>query len=579
MSRRNPLFKPRVACLLFLSLLLGACANLTDVLAEQLFLPKDARPATYDVRTREAAMQTSDGVTLTADIHAPVGPTSTPTILVRIPFNDELWNRLRSDSIGRYWAKRGYTVVVQGTRGRYRSEGTFYPAVNEERDGRETIEWLKTQPWFDGRLAMWGGSGFGHTQWAVSDLAEEGPDAFAIQIASTSYYSTFYHGGAFALESALYWGLVSPPERDRPTSGAEIQKGADGWPVIEADDRALKDVTFFNDWATHRTNDAYWRSIDGTDRAMKVSAPVLMLGGWYDPFLPSMLEDFTRLTTENPHPLARQSRIIIGPYIHAGEIEWPGAKLDAPYRTASIQPVLNWFDHWLGTAQASLRGAPVRIFVLGDNVWRDENEWPLARTQYTPFYFHSNGALDPKVPSPGERPIDWVYDPQNPVPTRGGAMLGPRSGIFEQDAALTRSDVITFETQPLEMPLEVTGPISALLYVSTDAPSTDFTVKLLDVHPNGEAYNIADGIVRKNFSPDVAQEIEVLLNPTSVVFPAGHRIRIDVSSSNFPRFDRNPNTGEDPATAVIHRPARQTLHLERQPHSQIVLPVIPRDLP
>ena len=577
MDRRRSFLRMRPACAVLLSLVVGACANLTDVVAEQFFLPTNARPPGYDVRTtRETAMNTSDGVTLIADLHAPIGVEKTPTILVRIPFNDEFWNRLRSDSIGRYWAKRGYTVVVQGTRGRYRSGGAFYPAINEERDGRETLRWLKTQSWFDGRVAMWGGSGFGHTQWAVSDLGEEGPDAFAIQIASSSYYSTFYPGGAFALESALYWGLISPPEKDRLTTGEEIQKGADGWPVIEADDRALKDVAFFNDWATHRTNDSYWRTIDGSGRAGKISAPVLLLGGWYDPFLPSMLADFKTLTTENSDPLARQSRIIIGPYVHAGEIEWPGAKLDEPYRTASIAPVLDWFDHWLGVGETALRGSPVRIFVMGDNVWRNENEWPLARTQYTPLYLHADGALDAAVPTAGERSVTWLYDPQNPVPTRGGSMLGPRSGIVEQAAPRERSDVITFTSTVLDAPLEVTGPITALLNISTDAPSTDFTVKLLDVHPDSRAYNISDGIVRRKYIPGTTQVIEVVLNPTSVVFQAGHRIRVDVSSSNFPRFDRNPNTGEDSATAITHRPARQRLHFERETPSRIVLPVIPR---
>ncbi|MEY2756873.1 MAG: hypothetical protein RIR33_651 [Pseudomonadota bacterium] len=576
MNCRTSLFGMRVVFTLLLLLLVGACVSLTDILAEQFFLPKDARPATHDVRTRSAAMQTSDGVTLIADIHAPVGLEKTPTILVRIPFNDEFWNRLRSDSIGRYWAKRGYTVVVQGTRGRYRSGGEFYPAVNEARDGRETLAWLKAQPWFDGRLAMWGGSGFGHTQWAVSDLGKESPDVLAIQIVSTSYYSTFHPGGAFALESALYWGLISPPERDRETSGEEIQKGANGWPVIKADDRALQDVSFFNDWSTHRSNDAYWQSIDGLDRAKKVSAPVLLLGGWYDPFLPSMLKDFKTLTTENPNPLARQSRIIIGPYVHAGEIEWPGASLDEPYRTASIAPVLNWFDHWLGVSQTALPGSPVRIFVMGDNVWRNENEWPLARTQYTPYFLHAEGMLDSAGPPAAEVSAAWVYNPHNPVPTRGGAMLGPRSGIFEQPAPLARPDVITFTTRQLDKPLEVTGPISTVLHVSTDAPSTDFTVKLLDVHPDGKAYNISDGIVRRHYTPGAPEEIEVVLNPTSVVFQAGHRVRIDVSSSNFPRFDRNPNTGEEPATATTHRPARQVLHSSQQKPSRIVLPVIPR---
>ncbi len=259
---------------MFIVTLGSGCAWMTDAVAQRFFLPNDGvRAGEYAVRTtRDAVMATSDGISLAADVHAPVGLETTPTILVSIPFNDTRRNRVRADSIGRYWARRGYTVVVEGTRGRYRSGGEFYPAVNERRDGLETIAWLKTQPWYDGRLAMWGGSAFGHTQWAVAD--QEGLDAFAVQITSTSYFNTIHPGGAFALESALYWGLISPPEKDRLTTGEEIQSGAEGWPVVEADDRALQNVAFFDDWATDRSPDAYWLAIDGENRALTVKAPI-----------------------------------------------------------------------------------------------------------------------------------------------------------------------------------------------------------------------------------------------------------------------------------------------------------------
>jgi putative CocE/NonD family hydrolase len=551
--------------------------SVTDRLAERFFLPTNVRQAEYAVRTsRDAAFQTSDGITLAADIHTPVGLEKSPTILVRIPFNNSYWNRMRSDSIARFWAKRGYTVVIQGTRGRYRSGGTFYPAVNERQDGIETLDWLKAQPWFDGRLAMWGGSAFGHTQWAISDLGEDGPGVFSLQISSSSYYGTFHRGGAFALESALYWALVSPPEKDRETSGDEIQRGADGWPVVEADDRALKDVAFFNDWTTHRMKDKYWQTIDGEDRAKKVSAPILLLGGWYDPFLPTMLEDFKTLKQDNPHAAAQASRIIIGPYVHAGDIEWPGAELEEPYRQASVEPVIDWFDYWLGVRDTPQNNSPVRIYVMGDNVWRDEDEWPLARTEYTPFYFAASGSLSQTPPASADSQLQYTFDPQSPVPTRGGAMLGPRAGIMLQDAPGTRDDVLSFATLPLEADMEVTGPITATLHVSTDAVSTDFTVKILDVHEDGRAYNVADGILRRDYEPGQAQKIEIALDPTSFVFKTGHQIRVDVSSSNFPRFDRNTNTGGDPAFGTKTAIARQALQISRDLPSLIVLPVIPR---
>jgi hypothetical protein len=448
--------------------------------------------------------------------------------------------------------------------------------VNERQDGIETLDWIKAQPWFDGRLAMWGGSVFGHTQWAISDLGEDGPGVFSLQISSSSYYGTFHRGGAFALESALYWALVSPPEKDRETSGDEIQRGADGWPVVEADDRALKDVAFFNDWTTHRMKDKYWQTIDGEDRAKKVSAPILLLGGWYDPFLPTMLEDFKTLKQDNPHAAAQASRIIIGPYVHAGDIEWPGAELEEPYRQASVEPVIDWFDYWLGVRDTPQNNSPVRIYIMGDNVWRDEDEWPLARTEYTPFYFAASGSLSQTPPASADAQLQYTFDPHSPVPTRGGAMLGPRAGIMLQDTPGARDDVLSFATLPLEADMEVTGPITATLHVSTDAVSTDFTVKILDVHEDGRAYNVADGILRRDYEPGQTQKIEIALDPTSFVFKVGHQIRVDVSSSNFPRFDRNTNTGGDPAFGTKTAIARQALQISRDLPSLIVLPVIPR---
>ncbi|MEM7601623.1 MAG: CocE/NonD family hydrolase [Verrucomicrobiota bacterium] len=522
-------------------------------------------------RAGEAMMP--DGIVLRADIHRPEGLEKTPTILVRIPFNNSLKNRLRSDAIGRFWAARGYTVVVQGTRGRYRSDGDFYPAVNERDDGLATLAWLKTQPWYDGRLAMWGGSAFGHTQWAISDQAEI--DAFAVQIASSSYEKTFWPGGAFALESALYWALVSPPEKDRQTTSEEIQQGAEGWPVVEADDRALQDVPFFNDWAQNGSGSPYWQRTDGIERADNVDAPILLLGGWFDPFLPTMLEDFASLQRSTSEA-ARKSRMIIGPYTHAGEIAWPGHEpIDAPYRKDSVEPVLDWFDQHLNVHETNRSFAPLRIFVMGTNIWRDEDSWPLARAVPTRFHFHPNGSLS-KEGLASSSQVGFTYDPEAPVPTSGGAMLGPRSGIKQQAEPGGRDDVLSFVSEPLAQPLEATGPLTAELWVETSAPSTDFTVKLIDVYPDGKAFNVSDGILRRTYSPGEPIEVKVELDPTAYVFLEGHRLRVDISSSNFPRFDRNPNTGEDAATAQITRLAQQSLLLSPERPSVIVLPVIPQ---
>jgi putative CocE/NonD family hydrolase len=301
-------------------------------------------------------------------------------------------------------------------------------------------------------------------------------------------------------------------------------------------------------------------------------SPALLLAGWYDPFLRTMLRDFSDLRAQ---PATSESRIVIGPYVHADTIEWPGGGIDEPYRLASVAPALAWYDHQLGLTKRPLNMAPVRIYVMGDNRWRDEQEWPLARTQWTSFYLSGGGVLGEAQPTSGSSD-SFAYDPLDPVPTAGGAMLGKRAGLKEQHAIGARKDVLSYVTAPLETPMEVTGPLKAQLWVSTDAPSTDFTVKLLDVFPDGKAYNIADGIVRRAYASGAPTKIEVDLAATSVVFGKGHRIRVDVSSSNYPRFDRNPNTGETSVTATKTRIARQTIWHDAGRPSHIVLPVIPR---
>jgi uncharacterized protein len=551
----------------------AGCLTVTDGMARAFFLPKDGRAALYQVETkRGVSFMTSDGVKLVADVHTPRGLAKSPTLLSRIPFSKTWWNTLRSDSISRYWAARGYTVVVQGTRGRYRSGGDFYPMTFERQDGIETLKWISQQDWYDGRIAMWGGSAFGQTQWIIADQTDPGVDAYFIQIASTDFASVFHVDGAFALETSLYWALLSHGKEDANVDYDAFEKGVTGLPVIDADTRACCDVKFFNDWALNAPGSPYWKDVDGENQAAKVSAPVLLLGGWYDPFLRTMLMDFATLRAQ---PKTKDSRIIIGPYVHAGVIEWPDTKLKEDYRFGSVDPAIKWFDHQLGVTQTPLDMAPVRIFVMGENRWRDEQEWPLARTRWTTFHLSTGGALSEAAVT-GAASDTFAYDPLNPVPTAGGAMLGMRSGVKLQNDIEARKDVLSYTTAPLDALMEVTGPLKATLWVTTDAPSTDFTVKLVNVFPDGKAYNIADGILRRPYTPGEPTKIEVDLAATSVVFGKGHRIRIEVSSSNYPRFDRNPNTGENSVTATRTRVANQIIWHDATRPSHVTLPVIPR---
>jgi uncharacterized protein len=571
------------------ALALGGC----QCIAARAILPVKARAPDYKVRVeRSVAFAASDGVMLVADIYRPTTPTPAPTILLRIPFTRTLKNDLGVEVVGRYWASRGYNVVVQGTRGRYKSAGINYPLIHERQDGLDTLHWLARQPWFDGRLGMWGGSAFGYTQWVLADQSEPGPTALMIQIASTDFYGMFYPGGAFSLESALFWAARSRGAKDQDPSMVQLERGFAGFPLIDADDHGPGDTQFFKDWVSHSQRDDYWKAIDGENRARTLKCPVLLMAGWYDPFLPSQLRDYMTIKSDAQPEVATGTRLIIGPWSHADSVRLADGSTAGSYRRASLTPSLPWFDHQLlGRPLDPSLAAPVKIFVMGENVWRDEQEWPLARTRYQTLYLSSrgransaqgDGELSDELPaqSNASQPSadSFVYDPRRPVPSRGGAMLGPRAGTYDQQQIERRSDLLVYSTQPLVRDTEITGPIRVVLEVTTSAPSTDFTAKLVDVFPDGKAFNVSDGILRRSYPLHMSkpEEITIELWPTSMLFRGGHRLRLEISSSDYPRFDRNPNTGGDIATETHPRSATQRVFHDAVTPSRIILPVIPR---
>ncbi len=386
---------------------------------------------------RSVALTTSDGVSLVADIYRPqrAGP-KTPTILVRIPYSKTLLIRFFATIVGQMWAERGYTVVLQGTRGRYESGGDYYPLRGERQDGIDTLHWLARQPWFDRRLGMWGCSYYGYTQWVLADCKEPGPTALIIQEASTDFHGMFHPGGAFSLKSALLWALLSHGKRDISPSQAAMQRGFAGFPLIEADDRAACDIPFFDDWVRHADRDEYWAEIDGHDRARRLQAPALLMAGWYDPFLPTQLADYIRIRREADPLLANETRLVIGPWAHAEAAVLPGGERSRNFRLECLAPTVAWFDRHL-LKNNPRDTPPVRIYTIGTGTWRDEQEWPLARTRYTPYYLHGTGPansasgsgfLRTSRPEAVEPPDTFTYDPDDPVPTAGGAMLGYGAG-------------------------------------------------------------------------------------------------------------------------------------------------------
>ncbi len=558
-----------------------------QVLPMRLAYELGARPAQYAVRReRYVPMEMADGVILKANVYHPQRLAKTPVVLVRLPLLRGLTYRLLADTVGRMWAERGYTVIMQATRGRYPSGGRYDPFRHERQDGMDTLAWIAQQPWFDGKVGMWGGSYFGYTQWVLGDLQDPGLSALNVQICSSEWYPMFYRGGAFSLASALFWGVWSGLELPKPPSRARLQPGYDGVPLIEADDRLGQDISFFNEWVSHPTRDAYWAMVDGERRAERLAAPILIMAGWQDPFLPVAINDFVRIRQGAAPEVAAGSRLIIGPWAHAKTAEDPGGPKLRSYRLESFVPSLPWFDRHLKGGMADPDEAPIRLYVQGAEQWREEREWPLARTRYVPYYLDSrgrantaggDGMLTMTLPEAAGEDT-FIYDPAHPVPTAGGAMFGEAGGIERQNGLEQRADVLVYSTPALKQDVEVTGPIEVILHVSTTAPHTDFTGKLVDVHPDGAAYNVCEGILRQSYDGRVQPaEIRLELAPTSRVFLRAHRIRLEVSSSNYPRFDRNPNTGGDIPTERRLVPATQTVHHGPATPSRLVLPIIPAE--
>ena len=540
----------------------------------------------YAVRIEAGrSLETEDGTKLVADLYHPIrAGIKSPTILVRLNYTKTAKQTLFARLIGRSWAEQGFTVVLQGTRGRYESEGEYVPFRHERRDGQETLSWLSQQPWFNGKVGTWGGSYFGYTQWAIADNESPPLSAMYVYESSTDFFRTLYRGGAFGLQSALWWANTVHFESFESVTPELVARGASGFPVIEADDRSVSDVGFYNDWASHRQRDAFWQQVDGTRRSYATKAPVLLLAGWYDPFLQTQLDDFKVLHSHADASVSKQSRLIIGPWGHAKNVFFPDGSSTENFRFVSIARSFDWFDRHL-KGRKGVQTSPVRIFVMGDNRWRDEQTWPLPRAVNTKLFLQSDGnAADPsgdgqlllEAPSDTHIPDVFTYNPLNPVPTRGGAFMGPGMAIKQQNTIELRPDVLSYTSSPLAENVEVTGYVHATLFVSTDAASTDFTAKLVDVYPDGSAYNIADGILRQPYDVgDQRVSIVIQLGATSNVFQKGHRIRLDVSSSNFPLFDRNPNTGTPIAFETRAVASLQKIHHDASTPSFVELPIVP----
>lgn len=546
------------------------------------------------VRVFDVAVPMRDGVRLAANVFRPEAPARYPTILIRTPYGK---GRDISPNYAPF-VERGYAVVVQDVRGRYASEGVFQPLEQEPADGDDTLNWIARQPWSDGKIGMLGSSYLGIVQWKVAVLNNPHLKAmFPVVSGCDDYRDRFYSpGGAMKLGQRLLW--MSENMR-APRFHPDFGKFVLHLPLRTADVAATGQVSdMFQQAVAHPAYDAFWKSISVRRRLDTIRVPVFSVGGWFDNFVESDLYAYQALRKNSG-----VHRILIGPWPHNMAEKLDGVDF-GPDSAVSLRGIqMQWFDQFLrGRDTPLLSEAPVRVFMMGVNRWQDEREWP-PRARQERFYLESrghantlagDGTLDADAPPPAERaqtfavPDRFVFDPRDPVPTAGGAVCcnpkvfpwGPR----DQRPVEQRRDVLVYTTAALRQDVEVIGPVRVVLYAATSAPDTDFTAKLVDVFPDGRAQNLTDGILRLRYSkslekPELARPGEIRkltidAGVTGNVFRKGHRIRMEISSSNFPRFDRNPNTGGPVADATELQKASQTIYHDARRPSCVVLPVV-----
>jgi putative CocE/NonD family hydrolase len=630
------------------------------------------------VLAKDVMVPMRDGIRLASDVYRPardgaLEPGRWPAILCRTPYDK---TDRRYTEIADHFTPRGYAVVLQDVRDRYRSEGTreysHTTTPHEGRDGYDTIEWLAAQPWSNGKVGMVGSSFAAITQ--VRAALERPPHLAAIWpdvVPTNNYLNQSREGGAMQLH--MFWALFIHAQDAQDIAG-DAGKQAEVWDDLRrlrellasmpwrpgelslrhvpALEQALFDYYTrgaYDDWWAQEANDysAHW------DRHADV--PGVFSTGWFDAFPHADTEYFAEMARRNATP----QRLVVGPWSHVGMRGDVSHTLDVDFGPESVWGVARYFaeqdrffDRWLGEGAAAPGPAaedepPVRIFVMGGGSgrrnaagrlehggrWRHEREWPLARMRPTVYHLIGDGSLAPEPPPAGAQPLEYDFDPEHPVPSIGGLLCQiaelPDDGASDQEAMWTRflnpvlrlrnilapgpahqrespgvfgarepypllcdrPDVLAFRTAPLREPVELTGPVSVRLWVASSALDTDFTAKLVDEYPPGDDYpdgyhlGLVDSIIRCRYREGWAREVllepgrpvqvAISLPPTSNLFAAGHRIRIDISSSNFPRLDVNPNTGEPMGRHTHTLVARQSVFVDAERASHVVLPVIP----
>jgi putative CocE/NonD family hydrolase len=499
-----------------------------------------------------------DGTVLLADRWSPrSGSDGLPTALIRCPYGRR---GLLAEGAVRPLAERGYQVIVQSTRGGFGSGGTFDPMRQEREDGLATLDWVVRQPWFGEAMVLVGTSYMGYVQWAVADRLPPQVKAMIPHMTESALTLEFLRGDGMSLQTPFGWGaMVAKQERPlamlrQPLEFKRVRRALDTLPLNQADIAALGHRSqYIQDILAHDADDPHWSAADHKGRVADVTVPVSSIGGWYDIFLPGQLRDFQALQNAG-HP----ARLTVGPWTHTS--------LDNTLVCEAI-----------GFGLAHARGeepperAPVRLYVTGRDTWRDFESWPPKGYGPQRFHLRPGGALATGEPAASE-PDTYRYDPADPTPSAGGVCMPPGAGPVDNAALESRADVLTYTTGVLDEDVEVIGEVSAEIHFRSSLPYADVFVRLCDVDATGRSTNVCDGLVRLT-GADAISRAEVRLWPTAHRFGRGHRIRVQVSSGAFPRYDRNPGTGEPRATATTLRAADQQVFHDPEHPSALILPV------
>ncbi len=573
---------------------------------------------------RDVMVTMRDGVRVATDIYRPADDERHPVLVNAHVYNNDQFLVVHELIFSPLIAvERGYVVVVQEVRGRYGSEGTWRPYTRIREDAWDTVEWAAAQPWSNGDVGLYGACALGTMAIQGAVAAPPALKAVFAYETATDYTSGWtYSNGAFELGFQMSWiwtalatetiprlGLAPEAEqealRELAAASRDMNGSARFLPLIDFPPFQNGAAPYWREWLSHPSYDEYWREADAIPRADRVNVPVLHMTSWYDTCLRGHL-DFAKALAERSDPAVRDKhRLILGPWDHsayynkratcAGQRDFGPDVFTGPELLGSL--ALGWFDHWLrGEPLKVLPDNGVRYYQMGENVWKEVPSWPPAHAP-TRFYLHSagransrtgDGTLDLEPPSSEPRD-SFIYDPLDPVPTCGGrSMIGVPTGVEDQATVELRPDILVYTSARLAEPLAIAGPITVTLHASSSAEDTDFTAKLVDVEPSGYCANIAEGIVRARYrnSREHAEFLEpgkptaftIDLWDVAHTFQANHCIRLEISSSNFPRFDRNLNARVTPAlgsAADAQKAVQQVFHDAQRP-SCLTLPVVAR---